>query len=175
MLPFSTSVWLSIVEFFSIILLHVVYAYNMYGIEKALLMSIGFLPVLLTLLLFRTIKSEDWIVRCFYVTMTITTYIVTGQLQLLGILIIIYFAEGMIIALYAKTRLLVEYIVVSHLVLILVLIFQTKEIEVFFHIGIYLIYLLIYCFGMITLLFLVTGVNSYKAKMEEKNEEARRT
>lgn len=174
MLPFSTSVWLSIVEFFSIILLHVVYAYNMYGIEKALLMSIGFLPVLLTLLLFRTIKSEDWIVRCFYVTMTITTYIVTGQLQLLGILIIIYFAEGMIIALYAKTRLLVEYIVVSHLVLILVLIFQTKEIEVFFHIGIYLIYLLIYCFGMITLLFLVTGVNSYKAKMEEKNEEARR-
>ena len=63
MLPFSTSVWLSIVEFFSIILLHVVYAYNMYGVEKALLMSIGFLPVLLTLLLFRTIKSEDWIVR----------------------------------------------------------------------------------------------------------------
>jgi len=173
LLPFSTSVWLSIIEFFSIILLHVIYAFNMYGPEKALLMSIGFLPVLLTLLLFRTIKSEDWIVRCFYITMTITTYIVTGQLKLLGILIIIYLAEGMIIALYAKTRLLVEYIIVSHVILVLVLIFQTKEIEVFFHVGIYLIYLLIYCFGMITLLFLVTGVNSYKAKMEEKNEEAR--
>ena len=142
MLPFSTSVWLSIIEFFSIILLHVIYALNMYGPEKALLMSIGFLPVLLTLLLFRTIKSEDWIVRCFYITMTITTYIVTGQLKLLGILIIIYLAEGMIIALYAKTRLLIEYIIVSHVILVLVLIFQTKEIEVFFHVGIYLIYLL---------------------------------
>ena len=172
MLPFSTSVWLSIVEFFSIILLHVIYAYNAYGIETALLISIGFLPVLLTLLLFRTIKNENVIVRCFYVTMSITSYIITGQLQMLGILIIIYMAQGLIVALYAKTQILVEYIVLSMLILILVALFQTEKITVFFPLGIYMIYLLIYCFGMITLLFLVTGVNSYKAKMEEKNEEA---
>lgn len=172
MLPFSTSVWLSIVEFFSIILLHVIYAYNAYGIETALLISIGFLPVLLTLLLFRTIKNENVIVRCFYVTMSITSYIITGQLQMLGILIIIYMAQGLIVALYAKTKILVEYIVLSMLILILVALFQTEKINVFFPLGIYMIYLLIYCFGMITLLFLVTGVNSYKAKMEEKNEEA---
>ena len=104
MLPFSTSVWLSIVEFFSIILLHVIYAYNAYGIETALLISIGFLPVLITLLLFRTIKNENVIVRCFYVTMSITSYIITGQLQMLGILIIIYMAQGLIVALYAKTK-----------------------------------------------------------------------
>lgn len=172
MLPFSTSVWLSIVEFFSIILLHVIYAYNAYGIETALLISIGFLPVLLTLLLFRTIKNENVIVRCFYVTMSITSYIITGQLQILGILIIIYMAQGLIVALYAKTQILVEYIILSMLILILVALFQTEKINVFFPLGIYMIYLLIYCFGMITLLFLVTGVNSYKAKMEEKNEEA---
>lgn len=172
MLPFSTSVWLSIVEFFSIILLHVIYAYNAYGIETALLISIGFLPVLLTLLLFRTIKNENVIVRCFYVTMGITSYIITGQLQMLGILIIIYMAQGLIVALYAKTQILVEYIILSMLILILVALFQTEKITVFFPLGIYMIYLLIYCFGMITLLFLVTGVNSYKAKMEEKNEEA---
>ncbi len=172
MLPFSTSVWLSIVEFFSIILLHVVYAYNAYGAEMALLISIGFLPVLLTLLLFRTIKNENTIVRCFYVTMSITSYIITGQLQMLGILIIIYMAQGLIVALYAKTRILVEYIILSMLILGMVAFFQTEKITVFFPLGIYMIYLLIYCFGMITLLFLVTGVNSYKAKMEEKNEEA---
>ena len=172
MLPFSTSVWLSIVEFFSIVLLHVIYAFNAYGAEKALLISIGFLPVLLTLLLFRTIKNENAIVRCFYITMTITSYIITGQLQMIGILIIIYMAQGLIVALFAKTRILVEYVIFSMLILGLVALFQTEEITVFFPIGIYMIYLLIYCFGMITLLFLVTGVNSYKEKMEEKNEEA---
>ncbi len=173
MLPFSTSVWLSIIEFFSIVLLHVIYALNAYGAEKALLISIGFLPVLLTLLLFRTIKNENVIVRCFYITMTITSYIITGQLQMLGILIIIYMAQGLIVALYAKTQILVEYIVLSLMILLLVVLFQTEMIKVFFPLGIYMIYLLIYCFGMITLLFLVTGVNSYKTKMEEKNEEAR--
>lgn len=173
MLPFSTSVWLSIVEFFSIILLHVIYALNAYGVEKALQISVGFLPVLLTLLLFRTIKNENVILRCFYITMTITSYIITGQLQMLGILIVVYMAQGLIIALYAKTRILVEYVIISLLILILMGIFQTEMIKVFFPIGIYMIYMLIYCFCMITLLFLVTGVNSYKAKMEEKNEEAR--
>lgn len=173
MLPFSTSVWLSIIEFFSIVLLHVIYALNAYGAEKALLISIGFLPVLLTLLLFRTIKNENLIVRIFYITMTLTSYIITSQLHMLGILIIIFLAQGLIISLYVKTRILVEYIAISLLVLILVAIFHTEEIEVFFHLGIYMIYLLIYCFSMITLLFLVTGVNSYKAKMEEKNELAR--
>lgn len=173
MLPFSTSIWLSLTEFFSVVLLHVIYAYNQYGLEKALLISIGFLPVLLTLLLYRTVRNENFTVRCFFITMSVTSYIISASLQTLGMLIIIYIAQGLIIALYSKTRILVEYIIVSIIGLVIVAVFQMEEIIRFFPMEIYLIYMLIYCFGMITLLFLVTGVNSYKQKTEEKNEEAR--
>ena len=47
MLPFRTSIIVSIIEFFSVVLLHVVYAFNQFGWEQALFISIGFLPVLL--------------------------------------------------------------------------------------------------------------------------------
>ena len=53
MLPFSTNIILCVIEFFSVVLLHVAYALSQYGPEKAALISIGFLPALLTVLLKR--------------------------------------------------------------------------------------------------------------------------
>ena len=111
MLPFRTSIIVSIIEFFSVVLLHVVYAFNQFGWEQALFISIGFLPVLLTLLLYRTISNENAIVRCFYVTMTLTSYIISAQLDTLGMLIMIYMAEALIIALFVKKRIFVEYFI----------------------------------------------------------------
>lgn len=172
MLPFRTSIIVSIIEFFSVVLLHVVYALNQFGWEQALFISIGFLPVLLTLLLYRTISNENAIVRCFYVTMTLTSYIISAQLDTLGMLIMIYMAEALIIALFVKKRIFVEYFAFSFIGLLAVGIFQTEEINIFFSTFIYIIYLLFYCFAMITLLMLIIGVESYKAKMEEKNKEA---
>lgn len=172
MLPFRTSILVSIIEFFSVVLLHVVYALNQFGVEQALYTSIGFLPVLLTVLLYRTIKSENTIVRCFYVTMTLTSYLISVQLDTLGMLIMIYMAEALMIALFVKRRVFIEYAVFSLVILIAVGIFQQKEINIFFSTWIYIIYLLFYIFGMITLMILITGVHSYKEKMEEKNKEA---
>ena len=70
MLPFRTSIAVSIIEFFSVVLLHVIYAVTQFGWEQGLFISIGFLPVLLTLLLYRTISNEDVIVRCFYMILS---------------------------------------------------------------------------------------------------------
>ena len=173
MLPFKTSMIISIAEFFSVILLHVIYAYNRFDGETALLISIGFLPVLLTVLLYRAVYSEEAIVRCFYVTMTLTSYIVSYQLDTLGMLIMIYMAEALMIALFVKKRLFIEYFAFSLVVLIVVGIVNKDVINLFFSSWIYAIYLVFYCFGMVTLLILITGVESYKIKMEEKNKEAR--
>jgi signal transduction histidine kinase len=104
--------------------------------------------------------------------MTLTSYIISAQLDTLGMLIMIYMAEALIIALFVKKRIFVEYFIFSFLGLIMVGIFQTDEINLFFSTFIYIIYLLFYCFAMITLLMLITGVESFKAKMEEKNKEA---
>ena len=141
MLPFKTSIIVSIIEFFSVVLLYVVYAFNQFGLEQALFISIGFLPVLLTLLLYRTISNENAIVRCFYVTMTLTSYIISAQLETLGMLIMIYMAEALIIALFVKKRIFVEYFIFSFIGLLAVGIFQTEDINLFFSTFIYIIYL----------------------------------
>ncbi len=172
MLPFKTSIIVSIIEFFSVVLLYVVYALNQFGIQQAMFISIGFLPVLLTLLLYRTVSNENVIVRCFYVTMTLTSYIISVQLDTLGMLIMIFMAEALMIALFVKKQIFIEYFVFSFLGLILVGIFQTDDINLFFSTWIYIIYLLFYLFAMITLLILINGVEAYKAKMEEKQQEA---
>ena len=172
MLPFKNSIAVSIIEFFSVVLLYVIYALNQFGPQKAVFISIGFLPVLLTLLLYRTISNENVIVRCFYVTMTLTSYLISLQLDTLGMLIMIYMAEALMIALFVKRRIFIEYFAFSFVGLIMIGIFHTEDINLFFSTWIYIIYLLFYLFAMITLLMLIIGVESYKMKMEEKNQEA---
>ena len=172
MLPFKNSIAVSIIEFFSVVLLYVIYALNQFGPQKAVFISIGFLPVLLTLLLYRTISNENIIVRCFYVTMTLTSYLISLQLDTLGMLIMIYMAEALMIALFVKKRIFIEYFAFSFIGLLMIGIFHTEEINIFFSTWIYIIYLLFYLFAMITLLMLIIGVESYKMKMEEKNQEA---
>ena len=51
MLPFSTTMVLSLIEFFCVVVLHVIYAFGHFGIEETLLSAIGFIPILLTVLL----------------------------------------------------------------------------------------------------------------------------
>ena len=172
MLPFKTNIILCVIEFFSVVLLHVAYALSQYGPEKAALTAIGFLPALLTVLLYRLIKNEQIVVRCFYITMIITSYIISWQLGLLGTLSVIYMAGALMMALYASRSLMLEYAIITVLVLIFNIIFQRDLITITCPPEIYLIYLLIYLFAMVSFQFLVNGVIDYKAKMEEKNEEA---
>ena len=57
MLPFSTTMVLSLIEFFCVVVLHVIYAFGHFGMEETLLSAVGFIPILLTVLLFRLVKK----------------------------------------------------------------------------------------------------------------------
>jgi len=172
MLPFSTNIVLCVIEFFSVVLLYVAYAFSQYGLEKALFVSIGFLPALLTILLYRFVQNEKLVIRIFYLTMVGTSFIISWQLGMLGSLAIIFFAGALMMALYANRNLMIEYAVITFLALLLTVIFLKTPLEKTTPVEIYLIYMLIYVFAMVSFVFLVNGVNDYKARMEEKNEEA---
>ena len=173
MLPFRTNIVLCVIEFFSVVLLHVAYALSQYGPEKALLIAIGFLPALLTILFYRLVKNERIVIRIFYLSMIVTSYVISWQLGMLGTLSVIFLAGALMLALYANRGLMLEYAILTSVALLLNAIFLRDAIEITCPKEIYLIYLLIYLFAMVSFLFLVNGVNDYKTQMEEKNEEAR--
>ena len=172
MLPFSTTMVLSLIEFFCVVVLHVIYAFGHFGIEETLLSAVGFIPILLTVLLFRLVKKESIIIRVFYISMLISSYFMAWKIQTLGMLIMVYFAGALMIALHSDRKLMLEYSIVSAVILIVMAIFQMDAIDKVCPSQIYYIYLILYAFGMVTLVFMASGIKNYKQKMEEKQEEA---
>ena len=172
MLPFSTTIVLSLIEYFCVIVLHVVYAFGHFGIEETLWASLGFIPILLTVLLFRIQKNEAVIVRVFYISMLVASYFISFKIQTLGMLIMVYFAGALMIALHSNKNLMLEYSIVSAAILVLMAIFQMDKIDKVCPSQLYYIYLILYAFGMVTLIFMANGIKNYQQKMEEKNEEA---
>lgn len=173
MLPFSTTIVLCLIEYFSVIVLHLVYALEHFPSGDAWWVTLGFLPLLLTLLLFRLVKNEKVVIRCFYITMLVVSYLITWRLETIGMLVMIYMAGALMITLYSDRNILLEYAVSSSVIILAVGILQMKAIEKVCPSQLYYIYMILYAFGMVTLVVLVNGVNSYRAKMEEKNIEAR--
>ena len=172
MLPFSTTMVLSLIEFFCVVVLHVIYAFGDFGMEETLLSAIGFIPILLTVLLFRLVKKESIIIRVFYISMLISSYFMAWKIQTLGMLIMVYFAGALMIALHSDRKLMLEYSIVSAGILIGMAIFQMDAISQVCPSQIYYIYLILYAFGMVTLVFMASGIKNYKQKMEEKQVEA---
>ena len=162
MLPFSTTMVLSLIEFFCVVVLHVIYAFGHFGIEETLLSAIGFIPILLTVLLFRLVKKESIIIRVFYISMLIASYFISWKIQTLGMLIMVYFAGALMIALHSNRKLMLEYSIVSAVILIAMAIFQMDAIDQVCPSQIYYIYLILYAFGMVTLVF----ISSYTPPMK---------
>ena len=109
MLPFSTTIVLSLIEYFCVIVLHVIYAFGHFGVEEALWSALGFIPILLTILLFRLVKKESVIVSAFYICMLVASYLISYKLQTLGMLIMVYFAGALMIALHSDRKMMLEY------------------------------------------------------------------
>ena len=172
MLPFSTTIVLSLIEYFCVIVLHVIYALGHYGVESALWAALGFIPILLTVLLFRLSTKEAVVVRAFYISMLIASYLISWKIQTLGMLIMVYFAGALMIALHSNRKLMLEYSIVSSLIIIVMAIFQMDSIDKVCPSQLYYIYMILYAFGMVTLIFMASGIKNYKQKMEEKAEEA---
>ncbi len=172
MLPYSTNIILCIIEYFSVIVLHLVYAFEHFTTKEAMWVTLGFIPSLLTIVLFRLVKNEKIVVRSFYISMIIVSYLVTWRLETLGMLTMIYMAGALMITLYSNRNILLEYAISSSVIIIVAALFQMNIIEKVCPSQLYYIYMILYAFGMVTLVFLINGVNSYKARMEEKNIEA---
>ena len=60
----------------------------------------------------------------------------------------------------------------SSLILIIMAVFQMDNIDKVCPSQLYYIYMILYAFGMVTLVFMASGIKNYKQKMEEKNIEA---
>jgi len=151
----------------------VVYAFGQNGWEAALLTSIGFLPMLLTIFFQRITDNKKFIIRVFYILTIITSYVIAIQLDTLGMLVMVFLGTGVTLALFCDFNIMLEYGILTTLALVLSAIFQMDKIELICAPQIYFSYLALYLFSLVALLFMIKGVNTYKEQMEIKNEEAR--
>ena len=173
MLPFQTHVKIFIIEFVCTVLLQIVYAITVYGIEAAGLVSLGLLPVFLISWISLRIDNEEVVIRCLYISAISTLYYMSYALHTQGTLAFMFLAFGVTIALFIRPRFLKEYIAVTSIILILMGIFYQEEISGNTDMRLYLSYLMVYAFANVALLFIIIGVERYQREMEEKNEVAR--
>jgi signal transduction histidine kinase/FixJ family two-component response regulator/HPt (histidine-containing phosphotransfer) domain-containing protein len=141
--------------------------------EEALLTSIGFLPILITIFMQRISEKRRLIIRTFYLLTIITSYVIAVQLNTVGMLVMVFLASGVTLALFSDFGIMLEYSIISVVTLAVSAIFQMEKIEAICAPEIYLSYLALYLFAQVALLFMIKGVNTYKEQMEIKNEEAR--
>ncbi len=173
MIPFTTNIIICIIQFFCVVLINVVYAFTQFGMEEALLTSIGFLPILITIFMQRISEKRRLIIRTFYLLTIITSYVIAVQLNTVGMLVMVFLASGVTLALFSDFGIMLEYSIISVVTLAVSAIFQMEKIEAICAPEIYLSYLALYLFAQVALLFMIKGVNTYKEQMEIKNEEAR--
>ena len=173
MIPFTTNIIICIIQFFCVVLINVVYAFTQFGMEEALLTSIGFLPILITLFMQRITQKKKLIIRTFYILTIITSYVIAVQLNTVGMLVMVFLASGVTLALFSNFGIMLEYSIISVVTLVVSAIFQMDKIEAICAPEIYFSYLALYLFAQVALLFMIKGVNTYKEQMEIKNEEAR--
>ncbi|MCR4686319.1 MAG: response regulator [Lachnospiraceae bacterium] len=173
MIPFTTNIIICIIQFFCVVLINVVYAFTQFGMEEALLTSIGFLPILITIFMQRISEKKRLIIRTFYLLTIITSYVIAVQLNTVGMLVMVFLASGVTLALFSDFGIMLEYSIISVVTLVVSAIFQMEKIEAICAPEIYLSYLALYLFAQVALLFMIKGVNTYKEQMEIKNEEAR--
>ena len=160
MIPFTTNIIICIIQFFCVVLINVVYAFTQFGMEEALLTSIGFLPILITIFMQRISEKRRLIVRTFYLLTIITSYVIAVQLNTVGMLVMVFLASGVTLALFSDFGIMLEYSIISVVTLVVSAIFQMEKIEAICAPEIYLSYLALYLFAQVALLFMIKGVNT---------------
>ncbi|HAL03409.1 MAG TPA: hypothetical protein DCP07_08620 [Lachnospiraceae bacterium] len=173
MLDFKTNVRIFIIEFICAVILEGVYAVSINGIEVLGLVAIGLLPALLMFLFAYNLKNEDIIIRCLHLSALISfiylAIIVHTQISLPFMLLVVAVTLG----LFIKPKRLLEYMILSMIVLIVIGAIMVKMSSEESNFQLYTTYVMMYAFSCVALLFIVVGVEKYRKKMEEKNEIAR--
>ena len=104
MLPFRTNVTIFIVEFLCTVLLQSFYAVSKYGFERATLVGLGLIPVLLVFLLSYKISNEGVVVRCLAAAGISSLYYMSVASHNQGMLVFMLLATATTIALFLMQR-----------------------------------------------------------------------
>lgn len=173
MLPFRTNVIVFIIEFLCTVLLQSIYGASVYGWEVAGMVAIGLLPVLFVSLISLNIDNESVVIRCLYISGIATFYYMSYALHTQGLLAFFFLALGITMVLFIRPQVIVEYFVSTTLILVFMGLSETKIIEEFFGLQLYVTFVTMYAFAGVTIFFVVSSIRRYQMEMEEKNEIAR--
>ena len=172
MLPFKTNIKIFIIEFVCAVLLQTIYAISTFGTSLAGLVSLGFLPALFMLLIAVKVESENAIIRCLYISSVFTFLFMSFVIGNQAILPFMFLAMAISISLFVKPKMLLEYLIVTIVTLVLVIIAQARVLGSNMEFSLFIVYMMMYAFSAVALLFIIIGVEQYRIEMEEKNEEA---
>lgn len=173
MLPFRTNVIVFIIEFLCSVLLQSIYGASVYGWEVAGMVALGLLPVLFVSLISLNIDNENVVIRCLYISGIATFYYMSYALHTQGILSFFFLALGITMALFIRPQVIVEYFVGTTLILVFMGLSESRIVEEFFGLQLYVTFVTMYAFAGVTIFFVVSSIKRYQLEMEEKNEIAR--
>ena len=173
MLPFKTNVKIFIIEFACAVLMETLYAISMYGIQTAGLVSLGFIPAMIMFFVAYKVDNRNIIIRCLYMSSIFTFFFLTYLVKNQSTLPFTFLVMAVALALFLTPNMLLEYLIVTVVILIGTGIVQITLTDSGMDFRLYIDYLMMYAFAGVALQFIVVGVQNYKREMEEKNELAK--
>lgn len=168
MLSYKTNMNLCLVEYVLSVVIHILYAKLYIGNDMALVLCAGLLPLLVIVVIKHQVQNKDTVIRCFYICVILSGLFIGTKLRTSSMLLLVFMATGIVISLFIRTRIILEYVVVSVGVLLYIGIFQANIVHEYFSSALYFVYLFMYCGSGIALIFTVFGAARYKKNMEEK-------
>lgn len=174
MLPFKKTMQLSLFEYLTYIIIHIIYGFYTNGPDMAWFLCLSFVPFLFACLIFVAAENEHLIIRWFYISVIVSGCFLGYFLGTISMLIFIFMATAVLISMFIIPALLIEYIFATACILLAIPCFLQEMIRNVMPIPLYFLYLAIYAIGNISLLMLVKGSENYRMVMEEKTEEAAR-
>ncbi|MCR5250237.1 MAG: response regulator [Lachnospiraceae bacterium] len=173
MLPFKTNITVFIVEFLCSVLLQAIYTVSEYGVERAFVVALGLIPVLIVFLLSYKINNQKVVVYCLGVSGISSLYYMSYASHTQGMLVFTFLASATTLTLFLMKEALIGYFSLTIVILVLMGILQKEVIEVFFDTSQYVAFITMYAFSGVALVFTCYSVAKYKKEMDEQNEVAR--
>ena len=172
MLPFKKTMQLCLFENFLCIFIHVFYGFCEYGPQMAGVLCLGFIPLLISDLVFTRSKKEPVVIRWFYISVIVSTCFIGYFIGTVTMFILVFMSTAVLIAMFIIPTMFIEYIAVTMFVLFAIPFLLPDIVNHFVGISLYFLYVAVYGLGNVALWMLVRGAEKYRKVMEEKTEEA---
>lgn len=174
MYSYTKNLRLAFIEYFICVFVHVAYAYFSFGQRTAVWAALGFVPFLIALIAAWISKSEKLVIRFFYISVIVSSCYLGNLLGTISMMVLIFSITAILVAMFIRPKLLIEYVLLTIGVLIILPLFRYSMIQGMMAVELYLTYVIVYAVGTISLLFLVNDALKYRILMEEMTDEASR-